>query len=173
MKKLCAIASVATIPVDGKPSVCFGVDHGGTQPAFQSDGDRDSCRFRVRRHGGPDFASVFQSCKQGFISTINDNVAIDFGVDILNWPSPDYGVTGAVVPVMLQWNIFLTRDWSVFGEAGVAFQNWFADGQRDDQTFFVWPGMSVGARYYINPGNFPALVIRVGYPSGLTIGVSF
>ena len=112
--------------------------------------------------------------KQGFISTINNNVAIDFGADILNWPAPDFGVTGVVVPAMLQWNFYLTRDWSVFGEAGVAFQDWFSQrASGDNQTFFIWPGMSLGARYYLNPGKYPDLILRIGYPSGLSVGIGF
>ncbi len=112
--------------------------------------------------------------KQGFVSSFNDNVAINFGADLLNWPSADYAVTGVVVPVMLQWNVFLTREWAVFGEGGLAFQKWFTQrANGDEQTLFVWPGIGMGARYYFNPGNYPALVLRLGYPSGLSIGVSF
>jgi hypothetical protein len=112
--------------------------------------------------------------KQGFISKINNNVVINFGADILNWPDPDYGVTGVVVPVMLQWNFYLTRDWSVFAEGGMAFQSWFSQpANGESQTLYFWPGLSLGARYYFNPGNYPALVLRAGFPSGLTIGVSF
>jgi hypothetical protein len=111
---------------------------------------------------------------QGFIPRINDNVAISFGADILNWPAPDYEVTGIIVPVMLQWNFYLTRRWSVFGEGGVAFQDWFARrANGDDQTFFVWPGVGVGARLYFNTGNYPALVLRVGFPNVLSVGISF
>jgi hypothetical protein len=123
---------------------------------------------------GAGFRFSIPIVSQGFVSAINDNVDISFGADILNWPSPDYEVTGVVVPVMLQWNFYLSRDWSVFGEGGVAFQNWFAQrANGDNQTFFVWPGISVGARYYFNPGNYPALVIRLGYPSGLSVGIGF
>jgi hypothetical protein len=109
---------------------------------------------------------------QGFVSTINNNVAINFGADLLNWPDDE--VRGVIVPVMLQWNFYLTRDWSVFAEGGVAFQSWFSTPpDHNGDTFFTWPGFSIGGRYYFNPGNYPALVMRVGYPSGLTVGVSF
>jgi hypothetical protein len=112
--------------------------------------------------------------KQGFSPSLNDNVALSLGADILNWPSPDYQVTGMIIPVMLQWNFFLTRRWSLFGEGGVAFQDWFTHrANGDDKTFFVWPGLGAGARYYFKEGNYPALVLRVGYPSGLSVGISF
>jgi len=112
--------------------------------------------------------------RQGFIPSLNDNVAISVGVDFLNWPSPGYEVTGVVIPVMLQWNFFLTRHWSLFGEGGVAFQDWFARrANGDDQTFFVWPGLGAGARYYFNTDNHTALVLRVGFPNLLSAGISF
>ncbi len=112
--------------------------------------------------------------EQGFISTLNNNVVVNAGADILSWPDPDYGVVGAVVPIMLQWNFYLLPQWSVFGEGGIAFQHWFSQrASGDTQTFFVWPGLSVGGRYYFNAGAYPALILRLGYPSGVTFGICF
>lgn len=111
---------------------------------------------------------------QGFVPSLNNNVMLSLGVDFLNWPSSDYAVTGMVIPIMLQWNFFLTRRWSLFGEGGVAVQDWFSRrANGDDQTLFIWPGLAAGARFYFNDGQYPALLLRVGYPSGLSVGIGF
>ena len=111
--------------------------------------------------------------KRGFISSINNNVAISFGVDLLNWPAADYGVTGVIIPVMLQWNFFLTPAWSVFWEVGFAPRIWFDRPGHGDERFLPWPGLGIGARYHFRLGNYPTLVLRLGFPTGLTVGVSF
>jgi hypothetical protein len=69
----------------------------------------------------------------GFVSSINNNVAIGFGVDWAHysgWCSRyyDFGVAYANCPsfnilhfpVVMQWNFFLSTHWSVFGEPGLA-----------------------------------------------------
>jgi hypothetical protein len=111
---------------------------------------------------------------QGLLPGVNNSVAVSFGADVLRWPQPDFGGLGVAVPVMLQWNFFLAQNWTVFGEGGAAFQNWPDNRVTGDlHTFSVWPSVSTGIRYYINPGNYPALAMRVGYPSLMSLGVVF
>lgn len=112
--------------------------------------------------------------EQGFISTLNNNVVLNAGADLLSWPDPDYGVVGAIVPIMLQWNFYLLPQWSVFSEGGIAFQHWLSQrASGDTRTFFIWPDMSVGGRFYLRPDAYPALILRLGYPSGVTFGICF
>src|SRR5258708_9976410 len=74
----------------------------------------------------------------GFVSTINNSVAITFGVDWLHYSGVDcyyyynyngprgpgycYNVGDAnylFFPVAMQWNFFVAKQWSVFGEPGL------------------------------------------------------
>ena len=49
----------------------------------------------------------------GFVKTINNSVGIGFGLDI--------GTNGNIlVPIVMQWNFWLSTHWSVFGEPGFA-----------------------------------------------------
>ncbi|MGA2447186.1 MAG: hypothetical protein ABTD50_00765 [Polyangiaceae bacterium] len=131
--------------------------------------------------------------KKGFVETINDSVAIGFGLDLLHYSGGANAqratcvrsvppLTGggppvcvevqqngsptnyAVLPVVMQWNFYLTRKWSVFGEPGLAFY-W------DD---FAWlrasPVLYLGGRYHFTDKT--TLTLRLGYPT-FSLGVSF
>jgi hypothetical protein len=131
----------------------------------------------------------------GFISSINNSVAISFGVDWLHYAGtgcyyyydpryrgPCYDVGDAnylFFPVVMQWNFFVARKWSVFGEPGFFVYHGFFDycagaapgavcsnptATGVDFAFFA------GARYHIS--DHVALVMRVGYPT-FSFGVSF
>ncbi|MBN1611618.1 MAG: hypothetical protein JW940_33595 [Polyangiaceae bacterium] len=97
----------------------------------------------------------------GFVSTINNNVAISFGID------KDPFARGRTInlPVALQWNFFLTRHWSVLGEPGLFIQ-------VDDHTR-VHPQIWGGGRYHFN--DTVALMARLTLPfaPAFSIGVSF
>jgi hypothetical protein len=97
----------------------------------------------------------------GFISTINNNVGISFGID----KDPLAHGRTINVPVALQWNFFLTRHWSVLGEPGVFFQF--------DHHTRAFPQLWGGARYHFN--DSVALMARVTLPNApaFSIGVSF
>lgn len=123
----------------------------------------------------------------GFIKTINNSVAINFGADLLYLrPHRKYcdgrgcygydggGFWGLYTPVTLQWNFWLTDKWSVFGEPGVVLRTPFGGC---DRTFgcrgtdsFVWWAFYAGARYHFS--DSVALTMRVGYPTGISVGVS-
>lgn len=124
----------------------------------------------------------------GFIGKINDSVGIGFGADFLRYERGDprgectdfvSGPNGTRVcvevdgsgnerdrvylPVVMQWNFFLTRRWSVFGEPGLFA--YFGDG------FGVRPfAFFAGGRYHFTDNV--ALTLRVGYPT-LSVGASF
>lgn len=97
----------------------------------------------------------------GFISTINNSVAITFGFD----KDPFSTGKNYYVPVGLQWNFWLHRNFSVFGEPGVLFAS-------TDRTH-AYPQLWGGARVHFT--DFLALTGRISLPSspGVGLGVSF
>lgn len=137
----------------------------------------------------------------GPISSINNNMGIGFGLDWVHFEDPCWGpwwrgprdprlfVNGEDceanvfhLPVVLQWNFFLTPMISVFGEPGLAIEHteftfeWYCngpggpvcefDGDDTDVEFVFWGG----ARFMFSD-TFGAL-IRVGTPylsAGITL----
>jgi len=94
----------------------------------------------------------------GFVKGINDSVGVGVGIDFAP-AGPGY----FIVPVVLQWNFWLSTHWSVFGEPGIAFTN----GPRsaiDPLVFYA------GGRFHFTERI--ALTIRLGYPD-VSVGVSF
>ncbi len=120
----------------------------------------------------------------GFIPTINNSVAISFGVDWVHYGGCFYGGGNCSVdylhfPIVMQWNFFVARHWSVFGEPGIAiYHGFFSDCPivaggfvcGTPQETGLEPALYVGGRYHFSDGV--ALTMRVGFPT-LSIGVSF
>jgi hypothetical protein len=91
----------------------------------------------------------------GFVKTINNSVGIGFGLDI--------GTNGNIlVPIVMQWNFWLSTHWSVFGEPGLAV----GSGPHNN----VWPAFYGGGRFHFT--DRIALTLRIGYPD-ISVGVSF
>lgn len=86
----------------------------------------------------------------GFIPGINNSVAISFGFD----KDPIASHKNFYVPLVLQWNFWLHKSFSVFGEPGILLE--FAD--RNWAYFRVWGG----ARVHFN--DTLALTARVSLP---------
>ena len=128
--------------------------------------------------------------QNGFISTINNSVAISFGLDYLRYNGCYYRgfnnnfdcSAGFInIPVAMQWNFWLTPRWSVFGEPGLyIYHGFFEDICGNDPRFkgacyapsttgvdFLF---AAGGRFHFN--DSVALTLRVGYPT-LSFGVSF
>src|SRR5688572_2618551 len=59
---------------------------------------------------GVGFRGTFNIVDNGFIKTINNSVGIGIGAD---WSKDHWRI-----PVVMQWNFWLSRNWSVFGEPG-------------------------------------------------------
>lgn len=122
----------------------------------------------------------------GFVQTINNNVAVSFGLDWVHydgcyrgWGWRRYGWCGGnlnffQVPVELQWNFFLASHWTLFAELGLAIQrfqysgDWEYYGYSPSRTRLHLVG-HLGARYHFNENI--ALTLRLGEVSSL--GVSF
>ena len=77
---------------------------------------------------------------------------------------------------MVQWN-FYAGDWSFFPEAGVAIGLGFGDNgwvdNRNDRygRVYSYLALGLGLRYHFS--SDVALLLRVGNPGGLQIGVVF
>jgi hypothetical protein len=139
---------------------------------------------------GGGFRAGFQILQAGFVPTINDSVAIGVGADFLHYGghrAVDRGTctrfasgpNGTIVcvevsqaggpsnyaffPIVLQWNFWLTRHWSLFGEPGLSLY-W-----SDYRSVGVVPNFFGGGRYRFNDNV--ALTFRLGYPS-FTLGLS-
>lgn len=138
---------------------------------------------------GAGFRGTVELLHNGFIPKINNSVGIGFGIDYLRydgWQGPrgtcqefvpgPAGVPICVrvsgrdhvnyfyLPVVLQWNFWLHKSWSVFGEPGLAL--YVNDGHVDFEPFVLY----LGGRYHFN--DHIALTLRLGYPS-FSLGVSF
>jgi hypothetical protein len=110
---------------------------------------------------GLGFRGTVNILDNGFIRTINNSVGITFGVDWVD--------KGVWIPVAMQWNFWLSRNWSVFGEPGVAIRAGRGlKGKHDDHLGFL--GLWAGGRYHFTDNI--ALTLRVGRPT-LSVGVSF
>jgi hypothetical protein len=130
--------------------------------------------------------------QNGFIPSINNSVAISFGLDYLRYSGCYYsnrafgnafrdfgcGASFLLFPVAMQWNFWLSPKWSVFGEPGLYIYH----GIYDDPCEAIGGNCSppsrtsvdflfhAGGRFHIN--DTVALTLRVGYPT-ISFGASF
>ncbi len=126
---------------------------------------------------GPGFRGTFEIVDNGFIPKINNTVGIGVGLDWLFYGNYCNGngnnrnchdADAILIPVVMQWNFWLSRNWSVFGEPGfmAVFDN---DGNNRDTHFrpFVF---YAGGRFHFT--DTLTLTMRAGWPS-FSVGVSF
>lgn len=141
---------------------------------------------------GVGFRGTVELLKNGFIPKLNNSVGIGFGIDYLRydgWQGPrgqceefataPSGVPVCVrtsgsgggghvnyfyLPVVMQWNFWLHKSWSVFGEPGVAL--YLQDGGLEFTPLVLF----VGGRYHVS--DRITLTMRLGYPA-FSFGVSF
>ncbi|HTQ08263.1 MAG TPA: hypothetical protein VMI54_30625 [Polyangiaceae bacterium] len=110
---------------------------------------------------GVGFRGTIVVLKNGFVPSINNSIGVTFGADWVD--------NGVWVPVAMQWNFWLSRNWSVFGEPGLAFR--LGQGLEGPQNDHLgWLGVWLGGRYHFTD-RF-TLTLRVGRPT-LSVGVSF
>ncbi len=141
---------------------------------------------------GAGFRATFEIVPRGFIGSINDSVAIGVGADFGHYDGNGDVVPGTCkrfvpgpagtsvcvevsqtsdgasnywfLPVVLQWNFWLTRQWSVFAEPGLS-PYW-----SDARGLGVTPALWAGGRYRFSKSA--TLTMRIGYPT-IDFGVSF
>lgn len=133
---------------------------------IKSDTDHPSYIFEAEPHlvlapfhkkggFGAGFEGTFNVADQGFINGVNDSVGVGFGV---NWATNEKFLLSAA----MQWNFWLSENWSVFGEPGVAVHT--------DKHVDIWPHLGAGGRFHFTPNV--SLTMRVGFPV-FSVGVSF
>jgi hypothetical protein len=133
---------------------------------------------------GLGFRGSIPIVRNGFVPSINNSVAIGFGVDFAHYGRGDYCRNGGPLPdcdrvrangfnefyfpVVMQWNFFLSRNWSVFGEPGVAlnYHAWDGPTRLDVDPFIFF----LGGRYHFS--DKVTLTMRIGYPA-FSVGCSF
>lgn len=136
---------------------------------------------------------TFVLAPEGFIRGVNDSVALGVGLDYARYdgalalqgfrdqclhfePGPDgtsvcTQVTSnggsysyLFVPIVMQWNFWLPRRFSAFGEPGIDVY------LLGNHGFDIGPALYVGGRFQI--ADRITLTLRIGYPT-LAFGVSF
>lgn len=119
--------------------------------------------------------------QNGFISSINNAVYLNFGVDFywMRWrlhPGDnrywDYGA-GLGFPVALHWEFYFNESWSAFAELGVnVFLHpvLFHEGHFDPYDAGHWILAQAGGRFHIN--EWFTLTLRVGNPY-VSFGITF
>lgn len=145
---------------------------------------------------GPGMRVNIPFVHNGPIRQINNNMGISFGLDITfgdgdsscyagydpNVWGQDCNVTEFWLPVAMQWNFFLTKVISVFGEPGfaIAHRRWDYDyycngvgnpicdnDASDTDVEFVFWG---GGRFMFS--DTIGATVRIGYPT-ITAGINF
>ena len=122
---------------------------------------------------GLGFRGAVEIVDNGFVPSINNTVGIGFGLDWVSYAEGrcpadptepcEEGHANLWIPLVLQWNFWLSEDWSVFGEPGLALR-------LDDSHVTVEPlEFWAGGRWHF--AEYAALTMRVGYPT-FTVGVS-
>jgi hypothetical protein len=130
---------------------------------------------------GMGFRASIPLLQDGPVPTINNSLAISFGLDWAHFfecagyshcTEDDFWV-----PVVAQWNFYLTPVVSLFPEFGLGFRNAIIDYDErcrgDDcrsSALEVHPVLWFGARFRL--ADAIALTVRLGTPS-LQLGVSF
>jgi hypothetical protein len=124
----------------------------------------------------------------GFLSpgSITDDFSISPGIDLFFWDYYDghndhchdgschsHGGLVVAVPVMAQWNLYITPKWSIFPEAGVVLiwgEHW-RHRNFHGRSFIADFTAGFGARYHFSDRN--TLLMRVVWPAGFQIGITF
>jgi hypothetical protein len=108
----------------------------------------------------------------GFIDSADDEFALSPGGEVYFDDDGDGEIFVAGV-FATQWNFYLDPEWSIFPELGLALV--FGDHGRgrgsDDNELRLRLLVALGGRYHWSTRN--ALVLRLSWPFGLQIGITF
>lgn len=132
------------------------IKHPGVHPDYVSEAEPHALVAPFDKFApGVGFRGTVEIVDNGFIQRINNTVGIGFGVD---WTEKHVRV-----PIVMQWNFWLSRNWSVFGEPGGALR-FKKKETKPEPAFFA------GGRYHFS--DVVTLTLRVGHPVA-SVGVSF
>ncbi|MFO7180022.1 MAG: hypothetical protein DIU78_015095 [Pseudomonadota bacterium] len=135
---------------------------------------------------GPGLRVTIPFMHNGPIPQINNNMGIGFGIDWAHhsdcsyrFPDGECDVNFIWIPVVVQWNFYLTPVISVFGEPGVAlmYRTWdfdvgpcpINDCDRSDLDPFE-PVFFAGGRFLFS--DSVGMVVRLGFPY-VSLGATF
>ena len=131
---------------------------------------------------GVGFRGTVVLVNNGFIRTINNSIGIGFGIDWVHYShynnyctggpgggcySGSQSVNNLWFPIVMQWNFFLSRGWSVFGEPGLAVRY---SGYQNGHDTQLEPAFYAGGRWHFSDSM--TLTMRLGYPL-ISVGLSF
>lgn len=167
MKAACAIASFAAL-------TALSGNAAAEESIIRNPHDHPSYRFEAEPqfnlgYGGPflhgrdevgvGFRGTVIIVDNGFVPSINNSVGIGFGGDVFFRSGTFY------IPVVMQWNFWLSTHWSVFAEPGIGF----VANPEGNANVVQFTGFA-GGRFHFN--DRISLTMRIGYPY-LSVGVSF
>lgn len=149
------------------------------QGTIKSPGDHPDYVFEAEPHlslaydggVGPGFRGTVVIADRAFIPSLNNSIGVGAGAE---WLFYAHGTGDVLVPIVLQWNFWVHRDISVFGEPGLALH--FGHGGRDNFALDPFT-IFAGVRFHFS--KTVALTIRLGAPeifhhdNVFSIGVSF
>jgi hypothetical protein len=170
------------------------------ESVIKNPGDHPDYSVEIEPHGVLGWANLYRNTgfglggrftipivKNGFVPSINNSVGISFGLDWVRYSGCYYrgnrfdggcGASFFLFPVAMQWNFWLTTNWSVFAEPGLYIYH----GVFDDYCGNGLPGCGYPTRTSVEPafyagGRFHfsekvSLTMRIGYPT-ISVGVSF
>ncbi|MCS6796930.1 MAG: hypothetical protein NZ898_00085 [Myxococcota bacterium] len=135
--------------------------------------DHDRVRFDLHldlgwyRNGGLGFRADIPIVSRGAVDGVDDDLSVSVGAEAFWWW--DASNLGVFPVVALQWNFYLSEHWSLCPELGVAL--WFGPHRNRYWRTFVAPFAGFGARYHFSARN--ALLLRLTWPTGLQVGITF
>lgn len=155
---------------------------GSTSASAQNTSDA----VRLEAHGtlsayegiGAGIRGEFVALPDGAIPNVNDDISFTVGGDaILFFDDDDHGHDhddeglGIWAAGAVQWNFYLSKEWSVFPELGMWFQ-FGEDGRgHEDDAFDMDLLVGLGVRYHL--GGRSAILFRIEHPGLLHIGMQF
>jgi hypothetical protein len=131
----------------------------------------------------PGFRVGIPLTRNGMLSNINNDMRLMIGAQwIISFNPAEYWWLTA--PLSLQWNFFLSQQWSVSLEAGLSvdvfvydFLNCYEHPRFYCDRVLFHPVGGIGLRRHLSPSagppGFPALEFRFSYPYGVQVGLSF
>lgn len=154
-------------PVSAQDTAADGYVHGGPS-GVRFDAHLD---FGYFANAGIGFRADIPIVADGLLDRVRDDLALSLGAELMWWYRHEYNGFGVIPLAALQWNFYLSDRWDVFPELGITFI--FGPHDWNDKYFpgYALPFVGVGARYHFSPRN--ALLMRVNFPAGFQVGITF
>ncbi len=132
--RLASLAGILSVSII--PGLCFAqIGQPGAHPRYTVDlephvlAEWDNSAPCSSDGLGAGVRATIPFLQDGPVPGINNNMGIGLGADYAyrsdNHCTGIRSANGLTIPVVLQWNFFLLRRLSVFGEVGVAWQHWW------------------------------------------------